>query len=51
MLTREAIDQGLSSDDTLGIETDPNLKSLHGDPPIHLAHRRTKKARCRSDPD
>lgn len=31
-LLREAIDHGLPSDDTLGIETNPDLKSLHGDP-------------------
>jgi serine/threonine protein kinase len=31
-LLREAIDHGLSPSDSLGIEKDPDLKSLHGDP-------------------
>jgi hypothetical protein len=29
---REAVDQGLRPMDDLHIETDPDLKSLHGDP-------------------
>jgi non-specific serine/threonine protein kinase/serine/threonine-protein kinase len=29
---REAMDHGLSADDSQGLETDPDLKSLHGDP-------------------
>lgn len=31
-LLREAIDHGLSPGDALGMEKDPDLKSLHGDP-------------------
>ena len=31
-LLRESIDHGLPPDDTLGIETDPDLKPLRGDP-------------------
>ena len=31
-LLRQSIDHGLASADALGIETDPDLKSLHGDP-------------------
>jgi hypothetical protein len=31
-LLQEALDHGLSPDECLGIETDPDLKSLHGDP-------------------
>jgi eukaryotic-like serine/threonine-protein kinase len=31
-LLREAIDHGLSPDSALGMEKDPDLKSLHGDP-------------------
>ena len=31
-LLREAISHGLSLKDVLGMEKDPDLKSLHGDP-------------------
>jgi hypothetical protein len=43
VLIREAIDHGLTSDDTLGIETDPDLKSLHGDPRFTALVVETKK--------
>ncbi len=45
-LLREAIDHGLSPDESLGIETDPDRKSLQSDSPIHRARRRNQKARC-----
>ena len=31
-LLRQAVDHGLSPSDALGMEKDPDLKSLHGDP-------------------
>jgi tetratricopeptide (TPR) repeat protein len=42
-LLREAIDHGLSLDDSLGIETDPDLKSLHADPRFTALVAETKK--------
>jgi non-specific serine/threonine protein kinase/serine/threonine-protein kinase len=42
-LLREAIDHGLSPYDSLGIETDPDLKSLHGDPGFTALVAETKK--------
>jgi serine/threonine protein kinase len=42
-LLREAIDHGLSLDDWLGIETDPDLKSLHADPRFTALVAETKK--------
>jgi len=43
VLIREAIDHGLSSDDTSGIETDPDLKSLRSDPRFATLVAETKK--------
>ena len=43
-LLREAIDHGLSSEDDLDLENDPDLKSLHGDPRFDavVAHAKQK---------
>jgi tetratricopeptide (TPR) repeat protein len=43
---REAVDHGLSSANSLGIQTDPDLKSLHGDPGFEalVAHAKERSA-------
>jgi eukaryotic-like serine/threonine-protein kinase len=52
---REAVDHGLPPNLDLGIETDPDLKSLHGDPRfetlvIHAKERAAEKQKSTSSP-